>query len=204
MGGQAWYFWRGEIFVKDLFLILSKLGPSSSSRGEFYLFFSVSKKEPILVALLSGESAHVTEDVTDDVIKKRAIILLKEIFGSKNVSMTKLRSHAISRWKSNPYVKEGFLEFMWSWVFQFLCENRKKGAYSFMAVGASGDDYDLLAAPVELKDKKTGGVYFAGEHTNRHYPATVHGAYISGLREAGRIADNYCDTPYSLNSKAPK
>ena len=80
----------------------------------------------------------------------------------------------------------------------------EKGAYSFMAVGASGDDYDLLAAPVELKDKKTGGVYFAGEHTNRHYPATVHGAYISGLREAGRIADNYCDTPYSLNSKAPK
>lgn len=33
--------------------------------------------------------------------------------------------------------------------------------------------------------------YFTGEHTIRNYPATVHGALLSGLREAGRIADYY-------------
>ena len=80
-----------------------------------------------------------------------------------------------------------------------------------MAVGASGDgknfhssnnnniiilDYDYLAAPVH-QGKST--IYFAGEHTNRHYPSSVHGAYLSGLREAGRIADNYLDTPYNIN-----
>ena len=58
-------------------------------------------------------------------------------------------------------------------------------------------DYDRLAAPVESNGKSK--IYFAGEHTNRHYPASVHGAYLSGLREAGRIADNYCPTPYKLN-----
>lgn len=30
---------------------------------------------------------------------------------------------------------------------------------------------------------------FTGEHTIRNYPATVHGAFLSGLREAGRISD---------------
>lgn len=37
----------------------------------------------------------------------------------------------------------------------------------------------------------------SGEHTIRNYPATVHGAFLSGLREGGRIADLLCGTPYS-------
>jgi lysine-specific histone demethylase 1 len=35
-------------------------------------------------------------------------------------------------------------------------------------------------------------IFFGGEHTIRNYPATVHGALLSGLREAGRIADLVC------------
>lgn len=67
-----------------------------------------------------------------------------------------------------------------------------------MSVGASGSDYDLLAAPVtpnEDESKANGQaadmprLFFAGEHTIRNYPATVHGALLSGLREAGRICD---------------
>jgi len=38
---------------------------------------------------------------------------------------------------------------------------------------------------------------FSGEHTIRNYPATVHGAFLSGLREGGRIADQLCGSPYA-------
>ena len=60
-----------------------------------------------------------------------------------------------------------------------------------MAAGSSGNDYDFLAAPVS--PARNGPlvprprVFFAGEHTMRNYPATVHGALLSGLREAGKV-----------------
>lgn len=41
-------------------------------------------------------------------------------------------------------------------------------------VGASGEDYEALAAPV------AGRLFFAGEATTRRHPATMHGAYLSG------------------------
>ena len=53
------------------------------------------------------------------------------------------------------------------------------GSYSFLRVGALRDDYDRLAAPV------AGKLFFAGEATERHHSATVHGAYLSGVRERG-------------------
>ena len=97
-----------------------------------------------------------------------------------------------------------------------------RGSYSYVAVGSSGSDYDILAKPISpvsphqlpislyrnLHSLKTidalPRVFFAGEHTNRNHPgknsehgiivltvaATVHGAMISGLREATRIADH--------------
>jgi len=55
------------------------------------------------------------------------------------------------------------------------------GSYSHIPPGASGEDYDRLAAPAGPT------LLFAGEATHRAHPATVHGAYLAGRREAERL-----------------
>ena len=46
-----------------------------------------------------------------------------------------------------------------------------------------------LVFPKAMDDRENlPRVFFGGEHTIRNYPATVHGALLSGLREAGKLA----------------
>ena len=100
---------------------------------------------------------------------------LAGIFGSNAVPTPK--ETVVTRWRADP----------WS-----------RGSYSFVSTGSSGNDYDMLATPVipgnpgKNNDmiKNPPRIFFGGEHTIRNYPATVHGALLSGLREAGRYV--YC------------
>ena len=101
------------------------------------------------------------------------------------------RETIVTRWKSDEFAR---------------------GSYSFVAAGSSGNDYDVMATPVApppppmtqngtplYPGSNMPRLFFAGEHTIRNYPATVHGALLSGLREAGKIADQFLGLPYDLN-----
>ena len=71
------------------------------------------------------------------------------------------RDARITRWRSDPWAH---------------------GSYSYVPIGSSFEEHAVVGEPVGDK------VFFAGEATRDDYPATVHGAYLSGVHAARRIA----------------
>ncbi|MDJ0732719.1 MAG: FAD-dependent oxidoreductase [Nostocaceae cyanobacterium] len=112
---------------------------------------------PVLVAFLGGETARKSEKLQDRQLVKQVMSSLQRMYGKEIPQPT---TTIVTRWGSD----------------RFAC-----GSYSFIPVGASGEDYDILATPVEKR------LFFAGEATNREHPGTVHGALLSGIRAACQL-----------------
>ncbi|XP_042033196.1 protein FLOWERING LOCUS D-like isoform X1 [Salvia splendens] len=140
------------------------LSDHPSRRGEFFLFYSYATVAggPLLIALVAGEAAYrfETADPTDSV--QRVLRILRDIYEPQGIEVPDPIQTVCTRWGGDP----------------LSC-----GSYSNVSVGASGDDYDILAESVG-----DGRLFFAGEATNRRYPATMHGALLSGFREAANMA----------------
>lgn len=136
------------------------LSYASNEAGQFPEFMNVYgyERSPILVALTGGNFARAIEKKSEEEVIREAQDVLRKIYGSK---VSKLQAYRITRWASDPF---------------------SGGAYSHVPLGATPADYDALAEPVDQR------VFFAGEATHRKYPGTVHGAFLSGIREAERIA----------------
>ncbi|ERN08877.1 hypothetical protein AMTRI_Chr12g236080 [Amborella trichopoda] len=133
-------------------------------RGEFFLFYSYATVAggPLLIALVAGDAAHRFESMPPTDAVTRVLQILRGIYVPKGIDVPDPIQTVCTRWGSDPL---------------------SLGSYSHVAVGASGDDYDILAENVG-----DGRLFFAGEATTRRYPATMHGAFLSGLREAANIS----------------
>jgi polyamine oxidase len=130
----------------------------SATRDEIRGFTSLwPQGAPVLVAYACGRSGHALEALDDDGAVAPVLDALARMFGA---AVTPVEGALVSRWRRDPF---------------------SRGASSYIPVGASGEDYDAMATPVGDR------LYFAGEATFRKHPSTVHGAYLSGLREAGRL-----------------
>ena len=142
-----------------------RVAATRNARGEFFLFYSYvhlcGDAGAVLIGLVAGEAAGAFEQIAAEASKQSCLAVLRSIFGCRGVEVPEPLSFACTAWAGDP----------------FAC-----GSYSHVAVGSSGDDYTELAAPVGNR------LFFAGEATTRNHPATMHGAYFSGLREAARIA----------------
>lgn len=67
------------------------------------------------------------------------------------------------------------------------------GSYSYPGKGCSVQDLDNLMEPLPTKGSQSRPlqVLFAGEHTHPCYYSTVHGALLTGWREADRLIAHY-------------
>lgn len=117
-------------------------------------------QQPILLGISGGESARKLENLSDIEVIEKIMHGFKNIFGSQ---LPEPECYFNTRWSHDPF---------------------SYGSYSYIPTESSGDDYEAMAKPVSNK------LFFAGEATCSKYPATTHGAYLSGIREAERIKKN--------------
>ena len=110
--------------------------------------------KPILCALNVGEFAQELEKLSEENRRQVAFEALQTMFGR---DIPPPDASISSTWQQN---------------------ERTRGSYSFLPVGVEPRARKALAADLN------GRVFFAGEATAQDYPATVHGAWLSGQRSA--------------------
>lgn len=138
---------------------LQYIGYTPDIKGKFNYFLNVKKfsDATALMTFAFGDYATETESMSDNEIIYEIMGHLKSIYGSSIPNPTYMLR---TKWGKNI---------------------NSYGAYSFATNGTTTADFDTLSKHINNK------LFFAGEHTNREYRGTVHGAYLSGIREADKI-----------------
>ncbi len=134
-------------------------GYLSEGQADFgeFLNWSLYSEKPALIAFTGGSFARNIEQLSEEEISQRIMRILRQNYGQP---IPEPESAIVTRWNQDPFTF---------------------GSYSYIPVGGDSSDRDLLAEPVNQR------LFFAGEATSRDYPSTVHGAYLSGIREAKRL-----------------
>lgn len=127
----------------------------------YFLNFRHYTTAPVLIALSAGNFGRSLEAVSEKEIAEKAMIRLRQVYGN---GIPNPDAVVRTRWNSDPF---------------------SVGSYSYMPVGSTSRDLSVLAEPV------AGRLFFAGEATSRQYPATTHGAFLSGIRESDRISKQF-------------
>ena len=110
--------------------------------------------KPILLCFSMGNYAKYQESLADSIITSDIMSVLRNTYEQNIPAPVDV---FFTKWASDKF---------------------SYGAYSFTSVGNTPKTYYEISAPIDDL------IYFAGEHTHKDYPATIHGAYLSGLRAA--------------------
>lgn len=137
-------------------------GYAGEEKGELNYFLNARTftKANALMTFGFGTYGLEMESFSDKEATGYAMEVLRDIFDIPGVAPT---GSLMSRWTADPF---------------------SRGAYAFYGVGTRQEHFATLAEPVADR------LFFAGEHTSVDYVGTVHGAHLSGLREAERIDED--------------
>ena len=115
-------------------------------------------QQPILVALVSGDFSRSLSQMSKSEVTQNMMSELQAMFG-KDIPLP--TATLLTQWHNDPFAY---------------------GSYSSFSINGNIQDCDRLAEPIGDR------LFFAGEATYGKYIGTVHGALLSGEREANRIA----------------
>lgn len=138
---------------------LQYIGFTPEKLGQFNYFLNCLKfsNTPALMTFTYGNYAKFAQNMSDNAVIEQIMANLKSIYG---LNIPSPDNFIRTKWGLNPFTL---------------------GSYSYVGINGNSSDYDELSKSVDDK------VFFAGEHTSRDYRGTVHGAYLSGIREAEKI-----------------
>ncbi|KAM4590788.1 peroxisomal N(1)-acetyl-spermine/spermidine oxidase-like [Odontesthes bonariensis] len=123
----------------------------------------------VLCGWISGHEAEYMEKLPEQEVRRAITELIHTFTGDCTITPKRI---LCTRWFHDPWT----------------C-----GSYSHPAVGCSAQDFMNMTEPLPTKEKQLQPlqVLFAGEATHPCYYSTVHGALLSGWREADRLISHY-------------
>ncbi|KAF7643932.1 hypothetical protein LDENG_00231000 [Lucifuga dentata] len=135
----------------------------------------------ILCGWIAGHESEYMETLSEEEVAHAITQLIRRFTGNPSITP---RGILRSQWFHDPWT----------------C-----GSYSYPGKGCSAKDLDNMMEPLPSKEAQSEPlqVLFAGEATHSCYYSTVHGALLSGWREADRLISHYSSvSPSKLpNSK---
>jgi hypothetical protein len=133
-----------------------------------YLVLNAMKytQKPILIFMYGGDFAKDVEDWTDGDIVSDCLDVLKKICGIREIPPP--IDYCVTRWGKEEYSRMAFT----------CIPPGVDGGKALTAMSQPVCDPVLPEKPL---------IMFAGEHTTPYHPSTMHGAFLSGIREAYRF-----------------
>jgi len=140
------------------------LGLTGEEHSYLVLNVSTYTRQPVLLFMYGGAFAKGIEDWTDTEVVEDCLQVLKKFCGRQ---IPQPVDYQVTRWGHEQY---------------------SRMAFTYIPPGVDGTtELQAMSQPILDSMGEIPVLQFAGEHTTPYHPSTIHGAFLSGIREAYRL-----------------